>query len=446
MPILNPAITTWSTAYVAYPYVDPSTNDIQWGSTKILIDSLKIDRVVDRGKISLARGGPYPNVWKMGDAYWEIEFRTPMLVPFYADPDTGRGGYFDQARGVCATLPLTVSPGEEWYKPLILTGFVSTALRPYVMMSPPDSIKKYWHDADSNFYDRDIIVTGVTVNIGEEESSLTVKLISTVDPRGTFYLTDQEVSEEDIAAVGRVMKPWDIYVPSGYVGSDIVISEPEASKVVPTYLDTTLLFSELTPVELTTPPPEDTDGDGDLTDEATVIPPVSEAASPGYIFMMRSLEFSVEVEVNRKRSLGVPSARPLLIADAVSITGSMKMVPFYRDEMGWLSHTDPYSLTIHQPAGWMADVQAMDDREITDRPPGKYYRVFEKSPTADTAKPLFVGFAMRGGAGSWFWGMDGKSATTPLGPASVNRVISSQPAGQFHELTVQFTTDPGNFA
>ena len=131
----------------------------------------------------------------------------------------------------------------------------------------------------------------------------------------------------------------------------------------------------------------------------------------------------------------------MLIADAVSVSGSMKMVPFYRDEEGWLSHTDPYSLTIHQPAGWMADVQAMDDREIADRPPGKYYRVFEKSPTAAAAKPLFVGFAMRGGAGSWFWGMDGKSATTPLGPASVNRVVSSQSAGQFHELSVQFTTD-----
>ena len=95
MPILNPSITTWSTAYIAYPmWIEHEQIS---GAARILLDSLKIDRVVDRG--SFRSRWPLPERLEDGRAYWEIEFTTPCWCR--STPiDTGRGGYFDQAEGV----------------------------------------------------------------------------------------------------------------------------------------------------------------------------------------------------------------------------------------------------------------------------------------------------------------------------------------------------------
>lgn len=452
MPILNAATTSWCRGNIAYPFVDPITNQIQWGVTPILLEYLNISRIVDRSPMSLMRGGPYPNAWKFGDSYWEIEFKTPMLAPFYMDPDTSQGGFFDPSI-VCATLPLTQITGETFFKPLILTGFVAACLRPYVMLTPPESIKSYWNDEENgHHYDRDIIVTNVTVNIGEEDSSLTVKLISTTNPRELFYLTDQILAEQELRPAGRVSKPFDVYITEEYVGGPIVISEPQGTRTVPIYLPSETRYTDyLSELSFT----EEEGATGASGPAAPTEGGFSQAGSPGYIFMPRSLQFSIDTEIKKMRSVGVPSSRPLLIADGVSVKGSMKFVPFYRDEAGNLMHTDPSFVAptdpgvvpfgINQPAGWMADVQAMDDGELTDRLPGKYYRSFEKSPSVATSKPLYLGFAVKDGlGGNPFWGVDGKSAITPLGAVSINKIVSTQQAGTFHELSFDFTTDPGN--
>lgn len=397
MPVINAAYTTYDSVYLPIPTeADPDSLTWTWGSPyRFLVASISTKQVAtfDFDTTTL-KGDPRGTIWSVGDAVWQVDVTIPFLVP---EPTftTNRVGATTASfpttftEPYCANLPV-VSNGA-----FPLAWYVYAAMRSKLgpMTSSTGMWETFWKTT-SPAREPDIIIQQLSVEVKEGRATLTLSLLCTEDPRSKFMIKQGVITN---TSGYRAAAPYDFMIPSGekYLGSLIAYEGGYGMNAI----------SERKPW-----------------------------ASGNNHGFVREWGFTIKSQVTRFKSVGTPSARPLLGVSATTCEGNLKYIPITQVGTG-AQIIDSSIDTDRLPIGWIVDRQVLD---TVDRAGGQLY-ITGQPPYTGTRQPIYLAMNMRKGdtIGGATYTLIGQNDLGPIGVAVASFDASG---GSENTVSIDFKT------
>jgi hypothetical protein len=385
MPILNAAYTVYDSVYLPVPTeTDPSSTSWTWGDSHRFIASnfnTKQIATFDFDTTTI-KGDPRGTLWDVKDVVWQVDVSIPFLIPELTDDDMFPSSFSEPC---CANLPLPDDVRSPLYR------FLYAALRPKIGPSTTEANDggmwdTFWND------DIDIIIQKLSVNVRDTRAMMDISLLCTTDPRSKFLVKQEDSVQASEISPMRAATYYDFDIPygSGYLGSNIDYSG----------------------------------GYGGVTPERS---PYTAIGNHG---LVREWGFTVQSQVQRFKSAGTPSARPLLGISSTICEGRLGYIPITIDASGngTIVNDDD-----RLPVGWMVDQQALEN---ISRAGGRLF-VAGQPPYTGNTRPIYLGMNMRKGNSS-----DTYSVISPddLGPIGVAVASFEASAGSENVVNIDFKT------
>ena len=309
MPIVNAAYSNWTKSMMSLPQptgdggaVWLPDEGVYTGQPRAVVTSeFRIQRLVDlKLDTSVHKGQPWGHLWNVGDAVWQIDFNSPFLIYLHSED-------------------INLQP---WSGLQVFDYFLRQCVR--VLPTSGANFQDLWER-------KDFIVKSVSLKIDEDQATVAVSIITTIDPRPYFYQQGYANFEQWGA---RLCKPYDLKIPvlnmmagqtKNCIGGPMNIYEDR----------TAYSYPMRTPAH---------DPDNEL---GTL------AFDYGHISLVRSIEVNVQSEVTQFDSVGSPSSRPLLGVKSIKCDGSMDYVPLVRNSTG-------VTIVSSLPEGWIPDMQSLE--------------------------------------------------------------------------------------
>jgi hypothetical protein len=428
MPILNAAFSTWDEARICIPTPPDLTSpnpvpiwDFNSNLQSVLVSDFSVKQVSTMSVApDVAKGSVYGSLWDIGDTMWEVSFTTPMLVSQDADDITD-----DASFPWCASLPVSSPADADGQVSTMLWNFINTCTRPNypAMAFPTDFFRSHW-GTDGSF---DGVVRNVTINVTEGDASMSVSIISTVDPRSFFHVMSN-ANIADMTYAWRTIKPWDLEAPGvdgispyacigcpmNYQQTSVPVAGGGQGGDVPTRLYN---------------PSDDEWGTAD-------------DGMGGGMGLLREWSLRVDTDVQNFRSVGTGTSRPFLAIRSVRCEGSISYIPLVRTTDANQNDVIRFTPDLPEgsflsPSGWMVDAQALDGVE---RYGGQLYVSGQPPYSGTNQDPLWPGLmARRGTPDGAFWLVDPKG----LGPIMVAEAGLTSKGGSTNAIKVNFKTSVG---
>lgn len=304
----------------------------------------------------IVNGSALNRIWNIGHTTWNVEITIPLIVDNY---------------------------GQTMNTVTFMNAFLNRALYPHrVEGNAFGSDLKYKIENDIDF-----LIKNISINIGET-SNFKVTLLCTTDPRNYFYTQTGTITNTQ-NRVYRTISPYDIYAPSGYLGSRMGFAQISQNTI-----------------------------------------PLRVSDETSYTSFVRKMSLNIDSDIQIFPSIGEATSRPFLGISSVSSRGNMEYVPIYKN--GITERFDPSNSTF-SPAGWSVDFQAMDYIINSTRHGGKLY-------IGGESQNFFLKLIKRYDNSTI---IDAESITTPIGPISSSSWGIHTGEGQINSITVDFVTSPG---
>ena len=393
MPVINAAYTTWNSAHLPIPSGPDPTNLVwSWDNAyRFLVGNINIKQVSTLDfDTATNKGSPQGTIWTVGDRVWQVDVSIPFLIPPGDESQTPPLFPTSFTEPYCANIPVVSDVAYP------LAWFLYAAITPIVgrPIYPVGTELGLWdtHWAIQNpARQTDIFIRSLSVEVNESRSMLTMSLLCSDDPRAKFDIRQSAVTN----GFWRTAMPWDFVVPSGveHLGAPNVAYEGGYGAVTP-------------------------------------IPHRIERAAGTNFGMVREWGFTIESQISQFKSVGTPSARPLLGVTSTTCRGTLKYIPLKVTELGMTLVGDDDRV----PVGWMVDTQAL---ETITRSGGQLY-LAGQPPYTDPMQPLYLGMNLVKGdpMGTTYTVLD----KDILGPIGVAVASFDAAAGSENTVSIDFRT------
>ena len=416
MPIINGFFSVWNLAYISVPSPTANAdNRVSWSTPRIsVVKSLEFKQIslMDVAN-NISKGSPYGTVWKSEDTIWQTDISMPFLVPAHGIDQSPAGLVENQNLPLCANLPVESLSGGFPFS-VATSRFIWAAL---TSIWGHDTTKMSFRLRDwSGGFDG--LIQRCSMEIGEDGSFFTISILSSMDPRTYFYLTNQLPSQNTISTM-RVARAWDFSIKS-----DIEVLGSPSTRYEPIIGDVPNRMVNLSSTS-----------DG--------LPAISPSGSTmmfnGRYVAIKSCNLSIESSIDRIPSAGVGSSRPIFSIRSIKSSGSIDLVPY----VVWSDMSQKaISLTSiggKPPEGWAVDSQSLEE---ISRYGGQFF-VTGRPDYEGNAKPLYFEVGMRNGLPPS--PMEPKFLLInreTLGPISLATISLRPNAGDMNILRLEFNTSP----
>ena len=370
MPILNAATSVWLKGEIYNPFTNISSYAI--------FSNFSSKQISDRNiTTDVAYGSPYGKIWDVGHTHWQTDFTCPILL---------------------TQQNTTIFPPQ--YKAIdILYGLLATMLSASGFKMgdafTSNTLKNKWdfqpfsETITSN--NADYVIQKMSIDITDNDASFSTSILSTMDLRKYFNVTTNTTNSPLVDdKVYRIAKPFDIEIPSGYIGSR-------------------LGFQQATEKQW----------------------PIQVADATAYSSLLKELHLSLEAGTIQVPTIGMPTSRTFLGINSLKCSGNMKYIPLFFNGNS-VRFQDPAAL--FAPAGFSVDMQSIDYIVNSQRHGGKL------QVSLGMVNPMFVGLKIKN---SNAYIINGKDDSTPLGPVSISTWGLETSGAALNTITVDFVTSPG---
>ena len=390
MPILNAVHTTFDSVYLPVPTEDSPTSDVwKWGDGyRFIVSNIGIKQVSTLDfDTEVIKGDPRGTVWSVGETVWQVDVSIPFLVPEAITTDDKKSFPTTFTEPCCANFPLPETTD------LPITLFLAAILKPKTGAQTAENTSggmwpTYWENTPS---DLDIIIQRLSVQITEGRSTLDLTLICTWDPRSKFKIKQVPVASTSPI---RTAAPFDFVIPygSGYLGSMV-----------------------------------------DYSGGYTSWPERGDFTGSGNHGLVRQWGFTIQSNIQRFKSVGTPSSRPLLGVSGITCEGNLKYIPIVKVEGGSGTIVVNDNETDRIPVGWTVDRQTV---QSVGRSGGQLY-VAGQPPYSGNKRPIYIGMGMRkGNETESYWVLHPDA----LGPIGVAAASFDAAAGSENTVSIDFKT------
>jgi len=310
---------------------------------------------------TVLKGSPVGSMLSFGDSVWQVDFSIPFLVwdpNYFADQGISMFEYGEAPHWANMPVQLEPTPTPAYYADAVFRFFKAAAT---FLLGSEISNRGLWDEHWSTITpassEIDVIVQKIGIEVSDDRAVLTVSLLSTTDPRSRFELIQEDMTTSP--GPTRVAKPWDFEIPRRVdtLGSPLTVYSGGWG-VTPTRRQ----YSAL----------------------------------PGSFSLVSSWSLSVECQVTRFRSIGTPTARPILGISSQKCEGRLSYLPLYRSTSGgkeYGSIAGPLSYD-RLPTGWRVDSQSM---EYIQRFGGQLFVSGHPDYQTDGIRPVFPEMDLRYG-------------------------------------------------
>lgn len=368
MPVVNAMVGVQDEARISVPdSILPDSRGVnrrvQWADARrFIVTRFSSKEIATVGfDETTIKGSPVGSMLTFGDSVWQIDLEIPFLVwdpNYFSAEGISIFEYGNAPHWANMPVQLKSTSTPAYYADAVFRFFkAATSFMLGSEIANRGLWDEHWNNITPASPEIDVIVQRVGINVSEDRAILSVSLLSTTDPRSRFELVQEQMTVSP--GPTRVAKPWDFEIPMN--------------------VDT--LGSPLTVYS----------GGWNST-------PIREqySALPGSFSLVSSWSINVECQVTRFRSVGTPSARPMLGVSSQKCEGQLRYLPLYRTSMNGKEYGSIVGPLDHDrlPTGWRVDSQSM---EYIQRFGGQLFVSGHPDYQTDGVRPVFPEMNLRYG-------------------------------------------------